>query len=78
MPVTTRSFHHSEHMGQLFYFCGAGCKAQFAANTLRYTAAPATNDPEQAVQQPAGKWHMGWWLALVGLVALVMGGLWMA
>lgn len=84
MPVTIRSFHQSEHKGHLFYFCSARCKAKFSGNALRYCGELATTDFEQVVdeqvrvaQPPAAKWHRGWWLAFAGLLALVMGGLWM-
>ena len=80
MAVTNKSFHQSEHMGQLFYFCGAKCKAKFVANAQRYSGEPgaAASAPEQAAPRLTFKWQRGWLLVLVGLLALVLGGVWLA
>ncbi len=36
MVVTAQSFHHAEHMGQKFYFCGPKCKKRFDANPMQF------------------------------------------
>ncbi|MEO7937277.1 MAG: heavy metal translocating P-type ATPase [Burkholderiaceae bacterium] len=36
MGVTTASHHHLEHDGHSYYFCGAPCKAKFAAKPEKY------------------------------------------
>ncbi|MDE2418408.1 MAG: heavy metal translocating P-type ATPase [Burkholderiales bacterium] len=36
MVVTEQSPHHSEHMGQNFFFCGPKCKAKFDASPMQY------------------------------------------
>ena len=46
MTVTAKSFHFSEHAGRPVYFCGARCKARFAAKPAKYLAwAPAAGEP---------------------------------
>jgi P-type Cu+ transporter len=40
MSVTAQSRHVLEHDGHPVYFCGAGCKAKFAADPAKYLAAP--------------------------------------
>ena len=47
MKVTPRSPHVLEHEGHRVYFCGAGCKAKFAADPARYTR-PAPAEPAPA------------------------------
>ena len=37
MSVTAETPHRLEHMGQLYYFCSAKCRAQFAAEPHKYT-----------------------------------------
>lgn len=36
MKVTPLSVHHSERMGQQFFFCGPKCKIKFDANPMQY------------------------------------------
>ena len=36
MSVTERSFHHSTHKGQTFFFCSPKCKVKFDANPMQY------------------------------------------
>jgi YHS domain-containing protein len=38
MTVTAQSQYVLQHEGQSFYFCGASCKAKFAANPAEYAA----------------------------------------
>ena len=48
MTVTPQSPHVLQHAGRQVYFCGAGCKAKFAADPARYatgTSAPPTPKP---------------------------------
>jgi len=48
MTVTAQSPHVLQHAGQPVYFCGAGCKAKFAADPARYatgTSAPPAPEP---------------------------------
>ncbi len=57
MAVTARSPHVHVHEGQPVYFCGAGCKAKFAADPARYTAryvggGPAAPTPPHADAPP--------------------------
>ncbi len=59
MTVTLQSKHSLEHEGRPVYFCGAGCKAKFAADPAKYAArlaggeapaaAPAAPVPEGTV-----------------------------
>ena len=49
MAVTTQSVHHSEHMGEKFFFCSSKCKAKFDASPMQYMGA-STAKP---VAQPA-------------------------
>jgi hypothetical protein len=69
MTVTDRSFYHLERDGEKHYFCGAGCKARFAAGRLRIAnsgsvrVSPGTNLPEP-------RWLVG--LALLSLVVVLL------
>jgi YHS domain-containing protein len=83
MAVTNKSFHQSEHMGHLFYFCGAKCKARFVANAPRYSGESAVVagvavPADTAVPPPGARWHRGWLLVPAVLLALVLAGLWLA
>jgi Cu+-exporting ATPase len=50
-PLTAR--HSHVHDGAAYYFCGAGCRAKFAAAPAKYLAgAPATLPAEQAAPPP--------------------------
>jgi P-type Cu+ transporter len=49
MTVTAQSAHVLQHEGTVIYFCGAGCKAKFAADPLEYlTAAASAVDADTA------------------------------
>jgi YHS domain-containing protein len=78
MAVTNKSFHHSEHKGHCFYFCGAKCKARFVADPARYSGEleAFSSAPAQPESPPGFQWHWRWLLALAALLALVIGGLW--
>jgi Cu+-exporting ATPase len=45
MMVTGKSPHHLQHEGVAVYFCCAGCMAKFAADPLKYSAAPTRQPP---------------------------------
>ncbi len=49
MKVSDQSPHFLEHAGKTVFFCGAGCKAKFAADPAKYAAADAT---PSAVTEP--------------------------
>ena len=63
MGVTPQSAHTLQHDGKPVYFCGAGCKARFAANPSKYepaasqkialTPAPKTVAPVAPAPAPA-------------------------
>ncbi len=53
MVVTAQSPHHLEHAGRTHYFCGAGCKAKFAADPLRYLQPARPDAPAAAAESPA-------------------------
>jgi P-type Cu+ transporter len=40
MAVTAQSVHHSEHMGEKFFFCGPKCKTKFDTNPMQYMGVP--------------------------------------
>ena len=48
MTVTSRSPHSLPHQGNTIYFCGAGCKAKFAADPGKYSAGQATSSEAAA------------------------------
>ena len=50
MTVTEQSPHRLEHAGRPYYFCGAKCKAKFAADPAMFLLPPAAPGPEA----PAG------------------------
>jgi P-type Cu+ transporter len=52
MSVTARSPHTTMHEGSAVYFCSAGCKTKFLANSGMYSSIPASVQPTAA---PAGK-----------------------
>jgi YHS domain-containing protein len=75
MAVTNKSFHQSDHMGQRFYFCGAKCKARFAANALRYSDEPtgSAGTPVLAAPLPAFKLNRGWMMVAALVLAVLLG-----
>jgi YHS domain-containing protein len=80
MTVTDKSFHHLEHQGQAYFFCGNKCKSRFAARVDHYSgqssAQPHSQDGAPTslslVAKP-GRLLMGGVL----LMALVSLGLWL-
>ena len=81
MTVTHKSFHHLEQGGQSHYFCGAKCKARFAANLARY-AAPGLGLGEPAAvahgaQPRTLPVHFGWMLSAGAAVILFALGSWL-
>jgi len=53
MTVTEKSVHRFEHDGRPYYFCGAGCRAKFAADPAKYLA-PKVATISAAPAAPAG------------------------
>jgi P-type Cu+ transporter len=51
MTVSERSPHRFEHAGRSHYFCGAGCRAKFAADPTRFLA-PLPTAPSVAAPIP--------------------------
>ena len=52
MRVSEDSPHRLEHQGRPVYFCGAGCKAKFAADPARYSVPPEERTPAPAAEAP--------------------------
>jgi Cu+-exporting ATPase len=80
MTVTNKSFHHLEQGGQSHYFCGAKCKARFAANLARY-ATPGVGEPVALVPVAAERLlpaHFGWMLSAGAVVVLLAVARWLA
>jgi YHS domain-containing protein len=80
MTVTHKSFHHLEHQGQSYFFCGTKCKTRFAARLDQYTSPSPAQAPLQ--DQAPAPWLLGakpgrLLLAAVLLMALVSLGLWL-
>ncbi len=80
MTVTDKSFHHLEHHGQSYFFCGNKCKSRFAARVDHYSGQSPTQPPLQ--DSAPARWPLGGkpgrlLLAGVLLMALVSLGLWL-
>ena len=80
MAVTHKSFHHLEHQGQTYFFCGTKCKTRFTARMDHYSGQSPTHSPVQ--DSAAARWSFPdkpGRLLLAGLLlmALVSLGLWL-
>jgi YHS domain-containing protein len=80
MAVTDKSFHHLEHQGQSYYFCGNKCKGRFTARVDHYSGQSPSQPPLQ--DSVSARWPQAGTpgrllLAAVLLMALVSAGLWL-
>jgi Cu+-exporting ATPase len=79
MTVTTHSFHHLEHLGQVHYFCSTSCKTRFASNALRYTHPTALQQatPTEVLSLHLLRGHARWVFLLSAAVVLTTLGIWL-
>ena len=54
MTVTEQSEHRHQHDGRVYYFCGARCRARFAASPHQFLGQPRGASPIAADERPAG------------------------
>ncbi|MCG2633452.1 MAG: heavy metal translocating P-type ATPase [Gammaproteobacteria bacterium] len=57
MRVTNSSAHSFKQAGQVYYFCGSGCREKFAADPERYLAAEPGASMEAVAPPPGAAWY---------------------